>query len=58
MDVVFCEWIKTNMDNTFKYFSVNQNIGKNPKKLVEFFKKLIVFKAENPNIEKLRKIKM
>ena len=45
------------MSNAFKHFNVSQSVGKSEKKLVEFFEEPMAFKAEDPNIEKLKKVK-
>ena len=57
MDVVFYKKIKINANDAFEYFNINQNVCKS-KKTIDCFGKLIVFEAENPDIKRLKEIKI
>ena len=45
------------MNDAFEHFNVSWNVGKNKKKLIEFFEKLMVFRTEDSNIKKLKKVR-
>ena len=45
------------MSDAFKHFNVNRGVGRSKKKLAEFLREPMAFRAEDPNIKKLKKVR-
>ena len=49
--------MKTGASDAFKHFNVGWGVGRSERGLVEFLGEPMAFRAEDPNIEKLKKVR-
>ena len=47
----------TGVSDVFEHFNVNWSVGRSERGLVEFFGEPMAFRTEDPNIEKLKKVR-